>query len=172
MATAAIALPKTRRRPRNAPAAGRASFPEFYFVKQIDNSRLVREIDVERRRECFSLLGIGRSGFSFRAAGRMAAFPVRAVRLSDRTTQGRTGDAGRTESSAPAGPRRRSPTRKGSTRWRGSGSGWSRPSPQQVDSSGRIRSRERRRWIARNWHAISPSVAQILHTSHSYDGPT
>jgi cell division protein FtsL len=65
MATAAIALPKTRRRPRNAPAAGRASFPEFYFVKQIDNSRLVREIDVERRRELFGLLGSGVLVFLF-----------------------------------------------------------------------------------------------------------
>ncbi len=65
MATAAITLPKTRRRPRNAPAAGRASFPEFYFVKHIDNSRLVREVDVERRRECFSLLGLGVLVFLF-----------------------------------------------------------------------------------------------------------
>jgi cell division protein FtsL len=65
MATAAVTLPKTRRRPRNAPAAGRASFPEFYFVKHIDNSRLVREIDVERRRECFSLLGLGVLVFLF-----------------------------------------------------------------------------------------------------------
>ena len=65
MATAALTLPKTRRRPRNAPAAGRATFPEFYFVKHIDNSRLVREVDVERRRECFSLLGLGVLVFLF-----------------------------------------------------------------------------------------------------------
>jgi len=65
MATAAITLPKARRRPRNAPAAGRATFPDFYFVKHIDNSRLVREIDVERRRECLSLLGLGVLVFSF-----------------------------------------------------------------------------------------------------------
>jgi cell division protein FtsL len=65
MATAAVTLPKTRRRPRSAPAAGRASFPEFYFVKHIDNSRLVREVDVERRRECFSLLGLGVLVFLF-----------------------------------------------------------------------------------------------------------
>jgi cell division protein FtsL len=65
MATAAITLPKTRRRPRSAPAAGRATFPDFYFVKHIDNSRLVREVDVERRRECFSLLGLGVLVFLF-----------------------------------------------------------------------------------------------------------
>jgi cell division protein FtsL len=65
MATAAVTLPKTRRRPRNVPAAGRANFPEFYFVKHIDNSRLVREVDVERRRECFSLLGLGVLVFLF-----------------------------------------------------------------------------------------------------------
>jgi cell division protein FtsL len=34
-------------------------------VKHIDNSRLVREIDVERRRECFSLLGLGVLVFLF-----------------------------------------------------------------------------------------------------------
>ena len=65
MATAAVTLPKTRRRPRNVPAAGRATFPEFYFIKHIDNSRLVREVDVERRRECFSLLGLGVLVFLF-----------------------------------------------------------------------------------------------------------
>src|SRR5271157_340048 len=65
MATAAVTLPNTRRRPRNAPAAGRASFPEFYSVKHIDNSRVVREVDVERRRECFSLLGLGVLVFLF-----------------------------------------------------------------------------------------------------------
>ena len=65
MATVAVTLPRTRRRPRNAPAAGRATFPEFYFVKHIDNSRLVREVDVERRRECFSLLGLGVLVFLF-----------------------------------------------------------------------------------------------------------
>ncbi len=65
MATAAVTLPITRRRPRNVPAAGRANFPEFYFVKHIDNSRLVREVDVERRRECFSLLGLGILVFLF-----------------------------------------------------------------------------------------------------------
>ncbi len=64
MATAATTLPKTRR-PRNVPAAGRASFPEFYYVKHIDNSRLVREVDTERRRECFSLLGLGILVFLF-----------------------------------------------------------------------------------------------------------
>ena len=39
--------------------AGRAVFPEIYFVKQIDNSRLRREVDREKRRECFSVLGLG-----------------------------------------------------------------------------------------------------------------
>ena len=65
MATAAVTLPKTRRRLRSAPAAGRAHFPEFYFVKRIDNSRLVREVDAERRRELFSFLGLGVLVFLF-----------------------------------------------------------------------------------------------------------
>jgi hypothetical protein len=65
MATTAITLPNARRRPRNTPAAGRASLPEFYFRKHIDNSRLKREVDVERRRECFGLLGLGTLVFLF-----------------------------------------------------------------------------------------------------------
>jgi len=64
MATIAVTLPRTRRRPRLA-GAGRASFPEIYFVKKIDNSRLRREVDLERRRECFSLLGLGILVFLF-----------------------------------------------------------------------------------------------------------
>jgi cell division protein FtsL len=59
MATAAVTLPKPRRRPVNPLAAGRASFPEIYFTKHIDNSRLVREVAREKCRECFSLLGLG-----------------------------------------------------------------------------------------------------------------
>lgn len=47
------------RRPINPPAAGRARIPEIYYVKTIDNSRLVREVDPEKRRQCYSLLGLG-----------------------------------------------------------------------------------------------------------------
>lgn len=65
MATIAVTLPRTKRRPRSQPAAGRASFLEFYFVKHIDNSRLRREVDPEKRRECFSLLGLGILVFLF-----------------------------------------------------------------------------------------------------------
>jgi len=65
MATAAIPFPKARRRLRSSPAAGRATFPEFYVVKHIDNSRLVREVDVERRREFLSLLGLSVLVFLF-----------------------------------------------------------------------------------------------------------
>ena len=83
MATLAISLPRANGRPRSQAgrppaggsqralgqvrlrAAGRASFPEFYFVKHIDNSRLLREVDREKRRECFSLLGLGILVFLF-----------------------------------------------------------------------------------------------------------
>lgn len=63
MATAAITLP--RRTPRNQPVAGRAPLPEIYFVKAIDNSRLRREVDRSKRRQCFCLLGLGVLGFIF-----------------------------------------------------------------------------------------------------------
>jgi cell division protein FtsL len=59
MATAAVTLPKPRRRPANPLTGGRASFPEIYFIKHIDNSRLMREVGLEKCRECFSLLGLG-----------------------------------------------------------------------------------------------------------------
>jgi cell division protein FtsL len=65
MATAAIALAKPRRRPVSPLAAGRASFPEIYFTKRIDNSRLVREVGLEKWREYFSLLGLGILVFLF-----------------------------------------------------------------------------------------------------------
>jgi len=56
MATAAVSLPKLRRRPINALAAGRASFPEIYYTKHIDNSRLVREAALGKWREYFNLV--------------------------------------------------------------------------------------------------------------------
>ena len=65
MATIALTLPKPRRRPRNAPVSGRASFPEYYFVKHVDNSRLKREVDVEQRREHYGFIGLGVLVFLF-----------------------------------------------------------------------------------------------------------
>lgn len=65
MATVAVNFPGTKRRPRNEPVTGRASYPEIYFVKHIDNSRLEREVDTAKRRECFSLLGFGAVAFLF-----------------------------------------------------------------------------------------------------------
>jgi cell division protein FtsL len=65
MATVAVSLPGSKRRPRNQPVVGRAPYPEIYFVKHIDNSRLRREVDHEERRECFSLLVLGTLAFLF-----------------------------------------------------------------------------------------------------------
>ncbi len=65
MATIAATLPGTKRHPRNEPATGRASYPDIYFVKHIDNSRLHREVDLGKRRECFGLLGLGTLAFIF-----------------------------------------------------------------------------------------------------------
>ena len=65
MATVAVSLPRAKRRPRNQPVAGRAPYPEIYFVKHIDNSRLQREVSRERRRECFGFLVLGTLAFFF-----------------------------------------------------------------------------------------------------------
>ena len=64
MATPSTTLPKPRKRPGLA-GAGRACFPDIYYVKRIDNSRLRREVDPAKRRECFSLLGLGILVFLF-----------------------------------------------------------------------------------------------------------
>jgi cell division protein FtsL len=58
MATVAVTLPKLRRHPINAPAAGRARFPEIYYTKQIDNSRLVRQAALGKWREYFKLVAL------------------------------------------------------------------------------------------------------------------
>ncbi|MCL5670444.1 MAG: cell division protein FtsL [Acidobacteria bacterium] len=64
MATTAT-FPPTHRRPDYQPITGRASYPEIYYLKKIDNSRLRREVDPRKRRECFSLLGLGILVFIF-----------------------------------------------------------------------------------------------------------
>ena len=56
MATAAVTLPRLRRRPISTLAAGRAIIPEIYYTKQIDNSRLVREAASGKWREYFKLV--------------------------------------------------------------------------------------------------------------------
>ncbi len=65
MATVAVTIPRPRRRSRPQPATGRACVTDFYFVKRIDNSRLLREVDREKSRECFCLLGLGVLVFLF-----------------------------------------------------------------------------------------------------------
>ena len=65
MATAAVTLPKLRRRPVNPLGAGRACFAEVYFTKHIDNSRLVREVEWGKWREYFNLLMLGILVFVF-----------------------------------------------------------------------------------------------------------
>jgi cell division protein FtsL len=64
MATAARSLPAHRHRPPRAPIAGRAAVREVYFVKHIDNSRVVREVDGAKRRECYALVGLLALGFA------------------------------------------------------------------------------------------------------------
>jgi len=58
MATAAQALPRPRPRAPYTPLAGRAPVREVYFVKHIDNSRIVHEVDGTGRRECYALVGL------------------------------------------------------------------------------------------------------------------
>lgn len=65
MATIAVGLPGANRRPRYQHAVGRASYPEIYFVKHIDNSRLRREVDHKKSRECLKLFGLGALIFVF-----------------------------------------------------------------------------------------------------------
>ena len=60
MATLTATLPRMRRSKKSARTnSNQMTFPEFYYVKHIDNSRLKREVDPVRRRECYGLLGLG-----------------------------------------------------------------------------------------------------------------
>ena len=56
MATAARALPVPARRSSPSLTGGRALVREVYFTKRIDNSRVVREVDISQLRACFTLL--------------------------------------------------------------------------------------------------------------------
>jgi len=56
MATAARALPVPGRRSSPTLTGGRAPVREVYFTKRIDNSRVVREVDITQRRACLTLL--------------------------------------------------------------------------------------------------------------------
>ena len=58
MATASQVLPAAPRRPRHPPVGGRAPVREVYFVKRIDNSRIIRELDGVKLRECYALGGL------------------------------------------------------------------------------------------------------------------
>ncbi len=64
MATTSVPFPSIRRpeRPVRRPqlaSASHAGFAEVYFIKRIDNSRLQREVNPARRRQCFTLLSLG-----------------------------------------------------------------------------------------------------------------
>jgi cell division protein FtsL len=78
MATATVPYPNIRRSPQLA-SASRAGFPDVYVVKRIDNSRLSREVNPERRRQCFTLLGLG--GLVFFAGLMLAWQHFQCVRL-------------------------------------------------------------------------------------------
>lgn len=67
MATAPSLIPEPSRRPRRAAVrlAGRCAASGDLFVKQIDNSHLVREVDRTRSRQCYSMLGAAAAVFLF-----------------------------------------------------------------------------------------------------------
>ncbi len=58
MATATVPYPSIRPRTQLA-SASRGGFPEVHFIKRIDNSRLRREVNPQKRRQCFTLLSLG-----------------------------------------------------------------------------------------------------------------
>lgn len=65
MATGTLTLPDAKKRPKARRATAPAAAADICFLKRIDNSRLVREVDRETRRECFGLLGLGVLVFLF-----------------------------------------------------------------------------------------------------------
>jgi cell division protein FtsL len=67
MATAPLLVPDVQKRPRRSAlhVAGRSYRPDVFPPKPIDNSRLVREIDPVKRRQCYALLRLGAVVFLF-----------------------------------------------------------------------------------------------------------
>jgi cell division protein FtsL len=66
MATAPAIVPEIRRQPRLAAVpGGRSQLREVLFEKPIDNSHLYRELDPEKHRQCFTLLGMVVLAFTF-----------------------------------------------------------------------------------------------------------
>jgi cell division protein FtsL len=66
MATAPAIIPEVRRQPRLATVPGaRSQRRELLFEKPIDNSNLYRELDPEKHRQCFTLLGTVVLAFAF-----------------------------------------------------------------------------------------------------------
>jgi len=67
MATLATAIPQPKRSRKltSTRVGGRATLPDVYYLKPIDNSRLRREVDGGTRRECYCLLGLGVIVFLF-----------------------------------------------------------------------------------------------------------
>jgi cell division protein FtsL len=61
MATLATTIPQPKRSRKLTATrvGGRATLPDVYYLKPIDNSRLRREVDGGTRRECYCLLGLG-----------------------------------------------------------------------------------------------------------------
>ncbi len=85
MATTTVPFPMVRQRPERSGrrpqlvSASRAGFPDIFIVKRIDNSRLFRDVNPERRRQCFTLLGLG--GLVFFAGLMLAWQHFQCVRL-------------------------------------------------------------------------------------------
>jgi cell division protein FtsL len=66
MATAPAIVPQIPRQPRlTTVPAGRSQLREVLFEKRIDNSHLYRELDPEKQRQCFTLLGMVVLAFAF-----------------------------------------------------------------------------------------------------------
>ena len=139
-------------------------------MKHIDNSRLVREVDVERRREWFGLLGMGTLVFLFgllvacqhfkcvRHGYQIEQLKAEYAALEDQNHQLRL------EEAALADPQRIDTLARTQL-------GMVTPGPQQVI---RVAPEPARGTLSTvpNGHATSPWVAEIFHTSHSDDGPT
>ncbi|MGH9445391.1 MAG: cell division protein FtsL [Terriglobia bacterium] len=67
MATVPVFIPETCPHPRKpaGPVPVRAPFRDLVFQKEIDNSRLYREVNPARRRQCLTLMGAGALAFAF-----------------------------------------------------------------------------------------------------------
>jgi cell division protein FtsL len=163
MASMAIPVAVPRPRSRQYPISGRTHLFEVSFSKPIDNSRLHREVDPSRKRECYSLLLTG--AFLFVAIFAVARQHLECVRANyqiealkkEVATLEDLNKQLRLEQAALADPQRIDALARQQL-------GLAPPQPQQVvrvEMAAPVTSRTEDAEFARNFDVVSPTTSTV-----------